>query len=48
MDSKELLTTIKEVMKKYDEYRAQWIEMNGSAAGFDAWFTKQLRPQETP
>jgi len=44
MNSKELLATIKEVMQKYDELRRQWIEMNGSAAGFDEWFTKQLEP----
>ena len=34
--------TIKELMQKYDEYRAWWININGTDEGFNAWFSKQV------
>uniref|UniRef100_A0A6M3Y049 Uncharacterized protein n=1 Tax=viral metagenome TaxID=1070528 RepID=A0A6M3Y049_9ZZZZ len=33
---------IKEVMKKYNEYRKTWIENNKTDEGFDEWFTAQV------
>jgi hypothetical protein len=33
---------LKEVMEKYNDYRAKWIDKHGSDKGFDAWFTKQV------
>ena len=36
-----------ELMRQYDRNRAQWIDDNGTADGFDEWFTGQvLRPME--
>ncbi len=32
----------KELMERYNEYRAKWIAAFGNADGFDAWFTKQV------
>ena len=32
---------IKELMEKYNEYRARWIEIYGTDAGFNEWFTGQ-------
>jgi hypothetical protein len=34
--------TLREIMAAYDEYRTKWIEQNGSDAGFNEWFTKQI------
>lgn len=34
--------TIKELMTKYDEARAKWIETYGTEAGFAEWFTAQV------
>jgi hypothetical protein len=33
---------IKELMNKFDENRARWIERFGSDKGFNEWFTKQV------
>jgi hypothetical protein len=35
-------TLIAELMAKYDESRAKWVALCGSADGFDAWFTQQV------
>lgn len=32
----------KELMDKFDENRASWIQKFGSDEGFDAWFTSQV------
>jgi len=34
--------TLRELMAAYDETRAQWIEENGTDAGFDNWFSDQV------
>lgn len=34
--------TIRELMSKYDAYRAKWIAKNGSDKGFKEWFTGQV------
>lgn len=34
--------TIRELMTRYDEARAAWIQQYGTDVGFDAWFTKQV------
>ncbi len=34
---------IAELMAKYDENRAKWIVMRGTAEGFDEWFTMQVK-----
>lgn len=34
--------TIRELMAKWDEYRAEWIAANGTDEGFAAWFTAQV------
>ena len=31
-----------ELMARYDEYRARWIEARGTDEGFDGWFTHQV------
>ena len=33
---------LKEVMTRYDEYRARWIAKYGNDKGFDKWFTLQI------
>ena len=38
--------TIKELMGKYDLYRAWWMNENGLDEGFDDWFTKQIEVLE--
>ena len=38
--------TIRELMTRYNEARAQWIEAKGenfNEAEFHAWFTKQVK-----
>lgn len=32
---------IKELMDRYNEYRAKWIQHHGDAEGFDEWYTQQ-------
>jgi hypothetical protein len=36
------LEAIRQVMTKYNEYRALWIAKNGNDEGFDAWFSTQV------
>lgn len=33
---------LQDLMTQYNNYRAKWIASNGTDAGFDAWFTKQV------
>lgn len=33
---------IKELMARYDEYRAKWISFHGTDEGYDQWFTGQV------
>lgn len=42
MASKPPAKVMKEVMDKYDEYRAKWIDKHGDDKGYDAWFTQQV------
>ena len=42
MKQTEAAKTIKELMEKYNEYRAKWIAQNGNDEGFNAWFTGQV------
>ena len=32
----------KELMEKYNENRAAWVQKFGNDNGFDAWFTKEV------
>ena len=34
---------IKEIMKQYDEKRAEWIIKYGNDEGFDAYFNTQVK-----
>jgi len=39
------MTTVEalaEMMQKYNEYQAKWIETFGTKDGFDQWFTQQV------
>ena len=38
----EFKATLREVMTKYNKYRAKWIKQYGTAHGYDAWFTRQV------
>lgn len=42
MTNEQIRETIREMMAAYDAKRAEWIEMNGTDAGFDAWFSGQI------
>jgi len=33
---------LKELIEKYNEFRAKWITLYGADKGFDAWFTTQV------
>lgn len=35
--------TIKELMDRYNEYRAKWVGFHGTDEGFHTWFTAQVR-----
>ena len=41
MTAEEGRETIREIMEAYDKYRALWIEVHGTAEGFDDWFRTQ-------
>jgi len=43
-EDREMTNQIAELMTKYDEYKAKWIETFGEfdEAAFRAWFTKQV------
>lgn len=34
---------LRELMQKDDELRAEWLKAFGNDAGFDAWFTEQVK-----
>ena len=34
--------TLRELLGKYDEKRAEWIAAFGTDAGYDKWFTHQV------
>ena len=34
--------TIRELMNKFNEYRAKWVATYGNDNGFNDWFTKQV------
>lgn len=36
-------SVIRELMEQYDSRKAEWIKTNGTDAGFDTWFTKQVK-----
>ncbi len=33
---------LKEIMDRFNEYRAKWIEKYGNDSGFNEWFTRQV------
>jgi hypothetical protein len=33
---------LRELMARWDEYRAKWIETYGTEEGFSEWFTQQV------
>ena len=34
---------IRELMQRWDEYRAKWIDAHGTEEGFSDWFTAQVQ-----
>ena len=42
MNSQEIKNTVKELMSKYNEYRAKWVAEYGNDKGFNKWFTAQV------
>jgi hypothetical protein len=43
----ELAQTLREIIRRYDEKRAQWFTSFGTYDGFDAWFTSQVCNRNT-
>jgi hypothetical protein len=42
MTDAEMLAALIELKDAYTALRAAWVADNGTAAGFDAWFTAQV------
>lgn len=43
MTTAEMIAALRELMDAYDAGRAAWVAEYGTDAGFDAWFTAQVR-----
>ena len=43
MSKTEFKATLREVITKYNKYRTKWIKQYGTAKGYDAWFTQQVK-----
>ena len=42
MTKQDTVKAIEELINKWNEYRAKWIEANGTDEGFAEWFTSQV------